>query len=56
MYVLAKFQFPILKTSEVTLLQSSRNKNMDLYSKHRENKLQVHTKTGITYEWNNVQT
>jgi len=41
MYVLAKFQCHILKTFEVTALQSSSNRKIDLYSKRRENKLQV---------------
>ena len=36
MYVLAKFQLHILKAFEVTALQSSSNRKIDLYSKHRE--------------------
>jgi len=56
MYVLAKFQLHILKAFEVTALQSSRNRKLDLYSKHRENKLQELIKSDITYEWNDVQT
>ena len=39
MYMLAKFQLRILKALEVTALQSSSNRKIDLYSKHRENKL-----------------
>ena len=44
MYVLAKFQLHILKTFEVITLQSSGNRKIDLYSKYKENKLQVLTK------------
>ena len=36
MYMLAKFQLRILKALEVTALQSSSNRKIDLYSKHRE--------------------
>ena len=50
MYLLAKFQLHILKASEVTALQSSSNRKIDLYSKHRENKLQALTKTDVTYK------
>ena len=39
MYMLAKFQLRIPKALEVTALQSSSNRKIDLYSKHRENKL-----------------
>jgi len=39
MYMLAKFQLHILKALEVTALQSSSNRKINLYSKHRENKL-----------------
>ena len=56
MYVLVKFQLPILKTSEVTAVQSSSNRKINLYSKYRENKLQVLTKTDVTYKWSDVQT
>ena len=56
MYVLAKFQFRILKTFEVTALQSSSNRKIDLYSKHRKNKLQALPKTDVTYEWSEVGT
>ena len=38
MYLLVKFQLRILKSFEVTVLQSSRNRKIDLYSKYRENK------------------
>jgi len=50
MYVLTKFQLHILKTIEVTALQSITSRKIDLYSKHRENKLQVLTKTGVIYD------
>jgi len=36
MYVVAKFQLCILKAFEVTALQSSSNRKIDLYSKYRE--------------------
>jgi len=49
MYVQAKFHLHILKAFEVTALQSS-NTKIDLYSKHRENKLQVLRKTDVTYD------
>ena len=45
MYVLAKFQLRILKAFEVTALQSNSNWKIDLYSQHRENKLQALPKT-----------
>ena len=51
MYVLAKFQLQILKIFQVTTLQSNSNRKIDLYSKHRENKLQPLTKMDVTYEW-----
>ena len=41
---------------KVTVLQCSRNTKINLYSKHRENKLQMLTETGVTYEWSDVQT
>ena len=53
---LAKFRLHTLKSFEVTALQSSSNRKIDLYSKHRENKLQALTKTDLTYEWSNAQT
>ena len=56
MYVLGKFQLHILKAFEVTALQSSSNKKIDLYSEHRENKLQALPKTDVTYEWSEVGT
>ena len=56
MYVLAKFQLRILKPFLVIALQSSCNKKIDLYSKHRENKLQALPKTDVTYEWSEVGT
>ena len=36
MYVLAKFQLRTLKAFEVTALQISSNRKIDLYSKHRK--------------------
>jgi len=42
-------------TLGVMALQSSNNKKIDLYRKHWENKLQVLTKMGKTYEWNVTQ-
>ena len=56
MYVLAKFQLHILKAFEVTALQSNSNRNIDLYSKHRKNKLQALTKMDVTYKWSEVGT
>ena len=56
MYVLAKFQFYILKAFEVTVLQSNSNRKIDLYNKHRENKLQALPKTDVTYKWSEVGT
>ena len=56
MYVMAKIQLHILKCFEVTALQSSSNRKIDLYSKYWENKLQALTKTDVTYEWSDVQT
>ena len=58
MYMLAKFQLCILKALEVTALQSSSNRTfkIDLYSKHRGNKLQALPKTNVTYEWSEVGT
>ena len=55
-YVLVKFQLHILKAFKVTALQSSSNRKIDLYSKHRENKLQVLLKTDVTYKWIEVET
>ena len=56
MYVLAKFQLPILKTFNVIVLQSSSNRKIDLYSKYTENKLQALTKMDVTYVWSDVLT
>ena len=55
MYVLAKCQ---LQAFEVTALQSSSNRKIDLHSKHSENKLQALPKTDVTYmyEWSEVRT
>ena len=49
-YPLAKFQPHIQITLGVTVLQSSNNRKIDLYRKYRENKLQVLTKTVVTYQ------
>ena len=54
--MLAKFQLRTLKAFEVTALQSSSNRKIDLYSKHRENKLQALPKMDVTYEWSEVGT
>ena len=56
MYLLAKFQLSILKAFDVTAVQSSNNRKIDLYSKYWENKLQALTKTDVTYEWSDAQT
>ena len=56
MYVLAKFQLCTLKAFAVAALQCSSNRKIDLYSKHRKDKLQVLTKMDVTYEWSDVQT
>ena len=56
MYVLAKFQLRILKAFEVTALQSNSNRKIDLYSKHRDNKLQALPKMDVTYKWSEVGT
>ena len=56
MYVLAKYQLYILTAFAVTALQSNSNRMIDLYSKHRENKLQVLPKTDVTYKWSEVGT
>ena len=54
MYLLAKFQLSILKAFDVTAVQSSNNRKIDLYSKYWENKLQALTKTDVTYEWSDA--
>ena len=56
MYVLAKLQRRILKSFEVTALQSNSNKKINLYSKHKKNKLQALPKMDVTYKWNEVGT
>ena len=56
MYVLAKFHLHILKAFEVIALQSNSNRKINLYSKHRENKLQALLKTDVTYKWSEVET
>ena len=56
MYVLAKFQLYIIKAFEVTALQSNSNRKIDLYSKHRESKLQALPKTDVTCKWSEVMT
>ena len=56
MYLLAKFQLRTLKAIEVTALQSNSNRKIDLYSKHRENKLQALPKMDVTYKWSEVVT
>ena len=50
MYPLAKFQPHMPIALGVTVLQSSNNRKIDLYSKYRENKLQAPTKTVVTYQ------
>ena len=54
-YPLANFQLHMPITLGVTALQSHNNRKIDLYSKHRENKLQVLTKTVVTYQWIEVR-
>ena len=56
MHLLAKFQLCIVKAIEVTALQYSSNRKIDLYSKYRKNKLQPLTKTDVTYKWSDAQT
>ena len=48
MYPLTKFQPHMPINFGITALQSSNNRKIDLYSKHRENKLQVLTKAVVT--------
>ena len=55
MYVLAKFQLRILKVIEVTALQSSSTRKIELHKKYRENKLQALLKTEVTYKWSEVR-
>jgi len=56
MYVLEKFKHRILKAFEVTAVQSSYNRKIDMYSKYRENKVLALIKTNVTYKWSNAQT
>ena len=49
-YPLAKFQLHKPIALEVTALQSSNNRKINLYSKYGENKLQVPTKMVVTYQ------
>ena len=56
MYVLAKFQLRILKSFEVTALQSSSNRKIDLYIKYRENKLEGLPKIDVPYKWSEILT
>ena len=54
-YALAKFQPCLPTTFQVTALQSSSNRKIDLYSKYWENMLQLLTKTIVTCKRNTVQ-
>ena len=56
MHVLVKFQLRILKAFEVIALQSNSSRKINLYSKHRENKLQALPKMNVTYKWSEVGT
>jgi len=56
MYLLAKFQLRTPKAFEVKALQSSSNRKKNLNSRYRKNKLQVLTKTNVTYKWSAAQT
>ena len=56
MHVLVKLQRRILKAFEIIALQSNGNRKIDLYSKHRENKLQALPKMDVTYKWSEVGT
>jgi len=49
MYVLAKFQPNMPIMLGVMALQSGNNKKIDLNSKYWENRLQVLTKTDVTF-------
>ena len=53
MYVLAKFQLYNLKA--FLELQPFKLRKIDLYSKYKENKLQVLTKTDVAYEWSDIK-
>jgi len=50
MYALAKFQPHMPITYGVTALQSSNNEKINLYSKYRENILQVVTEMAVPYK------
>ena len=52
---LAKFQPCMSATFEITPLQNSNNRKIDLYSKYWENKLQLLTKMAVTYKHNALQ-
>jgi len=52
MYALAKFQLDMPITLRVMALQSDKNKQINLYSKLRENKLQALTKVDVIYKRN----
>ena len=56
MYLLVKFQLRNLKAVEVTVLQSSSNRKINLYCKHRKKKLQIIPKTDVSYEWSEIRT
>ena len=49
-------QLHILKVFEVKVQQSISNRKINLYSKYREIKLQVLTKTDVTYKQRALQT
>ena len=55
-HILVKFELQILRTFEVTDLQSSSNRKIDLYNKYRENNLQTLTKMSVTLEWSAAET
>ena len=52
MYLLAKFQLHILITYRVTVLQSSNNRTIDLYSEYRGNKISGAYKNGCNLQTN----
>ena len=53
MYVLANFQFYILKTTALQVAETERSICTQSMGK---NKLQAITIIGVTYKWNDVQT
>ena len=55
MDALAKFQPDTAITLGVTVLQSSNNRKINLYSKYRKNNLQALTKMVVTCEQNDTQ-